>query len=149
MVIHELARQTGVPAKTIRYYEAVGLLSPPRRGSNNYRQYQPADVEHVRFIASARTLGFSLSDIASILALRGDGVAPCNHVLATLAQRLAEIDRRIAEMLALKETLAHLHESGSSLPRDDVVGRHCICALLKTNHPKHQDDPNEGEISIG
>ncbi len=123
MVIHELARQTGVPARTIRYYEAIGLLPLPHRSSNNYRQYQPADVEQVRFISRARTLGFSLSDIASILALRDDGVAPCNHVLATLDQQLAEIDQRIAELHGLKETLTQLHERGSALRRDDV----CLC----------------------
>ena len=147
MVIHELAQQTGVSAKTIRYYESIGLLPPPQRGSNNYRQYQPADVEHVRFLSSARALGFSLRDIASIHALRDDGVAPCNHVLTTLAQRLAEVDRRIAETLALKDTLVHLYDTGSALPRDDVAGRHCVCALLKTHRPKHQPRRNEGDES--
>lgn len=139
MMIHELVRQTGVPAKTIRYYESIGLLPPPERGANNYRQYEPTDIEHVRFISGARTLGFSLGDIASILALRDDGVAPCNHVLGTLALKAAEIDRRIAEMLALKETLAHLYESGSALPRDDVDGGHCVCALLKTHRLNHSE----------
>lgn len=145
MLIHDLARQTGVLAKTIRYYEAIGLLPPPRRGSNKYRQYQPADVEHVRFIAGARTLGFSLSEIASILALRDDGVAPCNHVLETLAQRAAAIDRRIAEMLALKETLVYLYLSGSTLPRDDVAGGQCVCALLTTHRLNRQSEGSLGE----
>ncbi|MBI3734719.1 MAG: MerR family DNA-binding transcriptional regulator, partial [Chloroflexi bacterium] len=60
MVIHELTQQTGVPAKTIRYYESIGLLPRPHRAENNYRQYTPADGERLRFIASARSLGFSL-----------------------------------------------------------------------------------------
>ncbi len=54
MVIHKLAKQTGVPAKTIRYYESIGLLPRPKRAANNYRQYTPADGERLRFIASAR-----------------------------------------------------------------------------------------------
>ena len=66
MFIHELAAQTGVPTKTIRYYESIGLLPPARRAVNNYRQYTVADVERLRFIASARSLGFSPDDIASI-----------------------------------------------------------------------------------
>ncbi|MCL4489294.1 MAG: MerR family transcriptional regulator [Chloroflexi bacterium] len=57
MVIRELAQQTRVPAKTIRYYESIGLLLRPKRAANNYRQYTPADAERLRFIASAR-LGF-------------------------------------------------------------------------------------------
>src|SRR5690606_17345541 len=60
MQIREVARASGVPAKTIRYYEAIGLLPPASRAANNYRRYQAADVERLRFIASARSLGFSL-----------------------------------------------------------------------------------------
>ncbi len=54
MVIHELTKQTGVPAKTIRYYESIGLLPRPKRTANNYRQYTPADVERLRFRSLAR-----------------------------------------------------------------------------------------------
>ena len=59
MVIHELAKHTGVPAKTIRYYECIGLLSRPKRAANNYRQYAPAEAERLRFIASARARFFA------------------------------------------------------------------------------------------
>ncbi len=68
MQIGELAAQSGVPAKTIRYYESVGLLPPPARAANNYREYQAMDVERLRFIASARSLSFALGEIADILA---------------------------------------------------------------------------------
>ena len=70
MIIHELGRQTGVPAKTIRYYESIGLLPRPSRAANNYRQYTPADVERLQFIASARSLGLSLDDVSEFLAAR-------------------------------------------------------------------------------
>jgi hypothetical protein len=88
MLIHDLAKQTGVPAKTIRYYESIGLLPRPKRATNNYRQYTPADVERLRFIASARNLGFSLADVAEILAARDDGIAPC-HLPLTLPLLIA------------------------------------------------------------
>ena len=70
MEIRTLVERTGVPARTIRYYEAVGVLPPPRRKSNGYRDYDEADVGRVLFVAGARRLDFSLDDIAEILALR-------------------------------------------------------------------------------
>ena len=132
MFIRELAQQTGVPARTIRYYESIGLLPRPQRAVNNYRQYAVGDVERLRFIAGARNLGISLEDIAEILAARDNGIAPCQRVLDTLAQRLTEIDRRMADLLALRESLQRLQSEGATLPLDDVRGEHCVCYLLKT-----------------
>ncbi len=131
MVIHELAKRTGVPAKTIRYYESLGLLPRPKRAANNYRQYAPADVERLRFIASARSLGFSLDDIAEILAARGKGIASCQRVLDAVDRRLTDVDRRIADLLTLRDSLRQLQSEGAILPRDDVQGEHCVCYLLK------------------
>jgi DNA-binding transcriptional MerR regulator len=131
MQIRDVARASGVPAKTIRYYEAIGLLPPATRAANNYRRYQAADVERLRFIASARSLGFSLSDIAEVLAARGQGVAPCDRVLGVLDERLGQLDRHIAGLLALREDLRRIRAEGAQLPRDDVAGEHCVCYLVK------------------
>ena len=131
MLIHELAKQTSVPAKTIRYYESIGLLPRPKRAANNYREYAPVEAERLRFIASARSLGFSLADVAEILAARDDGLAPCQRVLDGVAQRLADVDRRIADLLTLRDSLRQLQSEGAILPRDDVQGEHCVCYLLK------------------
>ena len=76
MFIKELAKQTGLATKTIRYYESIGLVPPPQRAENNYREYGPADAERLRFIGAARSLGFSLNDIAEFLAARNDGLLP-------------------------------------------------------------------------
>lgn len=132
IVIHELAEQTGVPAKTIRYYEALGLLPRAKRAANNYRQYREADVERLRFIASARSLGFSLDDIAQILAARDKGIAPCQRVLETITQRLTQVDRRITDLLGLRDALDQLQRAGANLPQAGVDGEQCICDLLKT-----------------
>jgi len=132
MFIHELAEQTGVSARTIRYYESIGLMPRPRRAVNNYRQYTPEAAERLRFIAGARSLGFALADIADMLAARDGGEAACRRVLKTLDQRLIEIDRRIADLVALRETLGLLRREGAALPLDDVRGEHCVCYLLKT-----------------
>lgn len=132
MRIQTLAQQTGVPAKTIRYYEAVGVMPPPRRGANNYRVYTQADVERLRFIASARALGLTLAEITEILAARDQGSAPCARVLAALDGRLADLDRRLADMVALRENLARLRQAGAALPLDDLRGERCVCYLIKT-----------------
>ncbi len=132
MFIHELAQQAGISATTIRYYESIGLMPKPERSANNYRQYTAADVERLRFIAGARGLDVPLDDIADILRARDDGIAPCQRVLGALDQRLIEIDRRIADLLALRETLDQLKSEGAALPLDDVRGEHCVCYLLKT-----------------
>lgn len=132
MVINELARRTGVTAKTIRYYESIGLLPPPARTANNYRQYALADIERLRFIANARRLGISLDDILEILSARDQGIAPCQRVLDTISHRITAIDRQIAELLNLRAALQKLQSDGATLPLDDVDGEHCVCYLLKT-----------------
>lgn len=146
MVIHELAAQTGVPAQTIRYYESIGLVPRPKRAANNYRQYTAADAERLRLIAGARSLGISLDDIAEILAARDKGIAPCDRVLKTLVMQLDEIDRRIADLLVLRESLKQLHAQGKILPRDDVAGERCICYLLKTFRDSGRVEIQKGEF---
>ncbi len=131
MRIKDLALQTGVSTKTIRYYESVGLLLAPGRSANNYRQYSADDVERLRFIASARSLGLSPADIREILAARDHGIAPCERVLLALDQCVADIDRRLAGMLALRETVDSLRREGATRPLDDIQGERCVCYLIK------------------
>ena len=131
MRIKQLAIQTGVPTETIRYYESIGLVPTPRRAANNYREYGAADVERLRFIASARSLGLSPADISEILAARDQGIAPCERVLSALDQGLVDLDRRLADMLALRETMLNLRREGATLPLDDVLGEQCVCYLIK------------------
>lgn len=141
MFIRELAQTASVPAKTIRYYESIGLLPRPKRAANNYRQYTPADIERLRFIAGARALGFSLNDIAEILAARDKSIAPCQRILDGVAKRLNEVDRRIADLLSLRDSLQRLQSEGARLPLDDVRGERCVCYLLKAYR-------DTGEITI-
>ncbi len=136
MQIKELAEKTGVSPKTIRYYENVGLMPPPKRGENNYRIYDDTAVERLRFIASARRLDIPIRDIAEILAARDDGIAPCDRVLTAIEHQLTDIDRRIADMLSVRDALREIKEKGTVLPRDDVQGEHCVCYLVKNYQPE-------------
>jgi DNA-binding transcriptional MerR regulator len=130
MRIHAFAQATGVPAKTIRYYESIGLL-PPQRTSNNYREYSPAEIERLRFVASARSLGLSLADIAELLAARDEGTLKCRRVLDSLDERLADVNRQIADLLALRESLDSLRREGAALPHDRLCDDRCACSLME------------------
>ena len=133
MFIHELAKLTGVPAKTIRYYESIGLLPDPQRGENNYRQYSPDAIERLRFIVSARSLGFNLTDIGEFLTARDEGTLPCKRVLDSFDQRINEIDQRIADLLALRDTLTRVRKDGAALPPDKQCDEQCVCYLVTTS----------------
>ena len=130
MQIKEFARQTGLPAKTIRYYEEIGLLPQPRRLDNGYRTYDGSDVSRARLVAGARTLDLSLDDVQEILAMRDQQEAPCRVVLDLLAQRADEISQRIAELQRMETELRELHRLGLTFPTDDVEGKSCVCHLV-------------------
>ncbi len=131
MFIHELAQLTGVPAKTIRYYEAIGLLPKPKRAENNYRQYSEAAVERLRFIVSARSLGFSLKDIGEFLKARDANALPCQKILDSFDQKIIDIDRRIADLLALRETISRIRKDGEALPLNKKCDEQCLGYLIE------------------
>jgi DNA-binding transcriptional MerR regulator len=141
MFIQELSRLTGVTAKAIRYYESIGLMPPPQRADNNYRVYTSAAVERLRFIVAARALDFSLAEIGELLEARDRNVLRCQSVLDSLAGRIAEIDRRIADLLALRESLAEIRHEARNLPPDGKCNEQCVCYHLTVNR-------DTGHISI-
>lgn len=130
MQIKDLAAASGVTAKTIRYYEEIGVLPPPKRLPNGYRIYDETDVDRLRLVAGARRLGLSLDDIGEILSMRDRGEAPCRTVLELLAEKADEIADRIAELQRLEIELRQLHALGLTFPTDDVDGKHCVCHLV-------------------
>ncbi len=133
MQIKTFSQITGLPAKTIRYYEEVGLLPPPRRRENGYREYDERDVSRARFVAGARRLDFSLDDIQEILDLRDRRIAPCRVVLEMIEEKATEIARRIAELQEMEADLRRLHRLGQTFPDDDVDGKDCVCHLVSEN----------------
>lgn len=108
MRIGELASRSGVTAKTIRYYEAIGLVPRPPRSSSGYRDYDESAADRLAFIRAAQAAGLTLGQIRSVIALRDEGEAPCGYVTDLLQSRAAELERRIAELTALRAELHRL-----------------------------------------
>lgn len=100
--IGTLAKQAGVPIKTIRYYEDVGLLPKATRTAAGYRLYSPDAVDRLQFIKKAQSLGLRLADIKGILELADRGRCPCGHVQHVLKTRLAELGQKIADLRMLE-----------------------------------------------
>lgn len=108
MKIGELANRAGVGVDTVRYYERQGLLPPPARRASGYRCYEASDVARLRFVRRAKSLGFSLMQVAELLALshqRGAGMA---DVKDATARKLAEVDAKLAELTRIREGLDSL-----------------------------------------
>ena len=110
MNIGAAARQSGVPAKTIRYYESVGLIAPAERTAAGYRVYDRQEVETLRFVQRARSLGFSVEEVGSLLALWRDRTRSSAEVKALARHRVADIDRKMAELAEMRATLSNLME---------------------------------------
>ncbi len=110
MQIGAVARKSGVPAKTIRYYESVGLIAAARREASGYRSYGDPDVETLRFIQRARGLGFSVRQVGDLLALWQDRARHSAQVKALSIEHLAEIEAKIAALQGMRDTLEHLIE---------------------------------------
>lgn len=117
MLIGNVAQRAGVSAPTIRYYESLGLLSPPRRSPAGYRRYNDATVEVLRFIRKAQGLGFSLEEVGEILKLTRSGQTPCAHVLSLGHQHLAAVAERIRQLQRFTRSSEGSWTSGSSSRR--------------------------------
>lgn len=105
MKIGDLARATATKVETIRYYEKEGLLGAPARSAANYRLYERDHLERLSFIRRSRDLGFTLEQVRELLRLAEDRSAPCTDVDGIAARHVAAIDRKVADLLALRGEL--------------------------------------------
>ncbi len=108
--IGEASRASGVSAKMIRYYETLGLVRPVARSAANYRSYDAACIQTLRFIGRSRALGFSMTMISRLLALWQDRNHTSADVKALALQHMAELDARIAGLQAMKTAIANVAE---------------------------------------
>ena len=129
MKIGELAETSGVPAKTIRYYEEIGLLPPAEREANGYRSYDRDALQRLRFVQHAQAAGLTLREISQVLAIRSEGRAPCVHVRDLLHRHLVQIDERLAELRATKRELQSLARHADALDPADCP-EDVICSIL-------------------
>ena len=128
VLIGELARRAGLSAKTVRYYESIGLLGDPERTDSGYRTYGPDALERLRFIQSAKLLGLTLTEIKDVLTTWDSGTAPCSQVARLLDEKLGELDRRIDQMTRFRDELRAYKErveangGSSSVPCKHIHG---------------------------
>ncbi len=118
MNIGDVAERSGLPAKTIRYYEDIGLVKP-LRGTNGYRAFRESDLHKLTFLGRARALGFSIEECRALLALYEDQSRASADVKAIAREHLAQINDKIAQLQSMADTLGHLVETCAGDNRPD------------------------------
>lgn len=108
MNIGSVAERCGIPPKTIRYYEDIGLIQPAERRANGYRSYSAVDTRELKFIQRARSLGFSVEEVRELLDLWRDKTRPSVAVKAVATRHLEALDRKIEELQSMRRPLAEL-----------------------------------------
>ncbi len=127
MRIGEVADEAGVPTKTIRFWEAQGLLPQPARAGSGYREYGPSVIERLTFIRSAQGAGLRLEEIREVLEIGDSGEPACEHVRALIDDRIAVVDDRIVE---LKRTRRHLSDLAQRAAAQDPADCRGYCKIL-------------------
>lgn len=118
MNISQMAAKTGLPPKTIRYYEEIGLITPDR-GANGYRVFSDQHLHKLAFLGRARALGFSIEDCRTLLALYEDDTRASADVKAIAQQHLAAINDKITQLQSMADTLSHLVDCCAGDTRPD------------------------------
>lgn len=122
--IGSVAEAAGLPAKTIRYYESIGLIQPAGRRANGYRSYSETDMRTLAFIKRARSLGFSVEEVRELLDLWRDRSRRSATVKSLATRHIAALDSKIAELQSMRGALAHLVKRchGDARPDCPILG---------------------------
>lgn len=129
MNVNAAANRSGLPGKTIRYYEEIGLIRPAR-AANGYRDYSADDIHRLSFLRRARALGFSIEECRQLMSLYSDRNRASHDVKEIAVGHVAAIDRKIGELQSMRKTLSRLVEAchGDDRPEcpilDDMAGDH-------------------------
>ena len=138
--IGQLAAQTGVAVRTIRFYEQAGLLPAPPRTAGGYRTYDDDAITRLRFVRSAQALGLSLAEITEVLRIRDYQGPPCTYVAELLATHIHALDSRIAELTALRDEL-HTRLPPGAQPDPARCHSDQVCYLIENDDV--EDDVSE------
>ena len=111
LTIGDLGKATNTKVETVRYYERIGLLAKPPRSTGNYRTYGAAELNRLSFIRRARDLGFSLDQVRALLSLSGEQTSDCAGVDQIANEHLREVDRKLADLTALRRELKAVIDS--------------------------------------
>lgn len=136
MNIGQVSKTTGVSQRMIRHYEGIGLMPPPDRRDNGYRDYPPRSVERLRFIANARDLGFSVEEISALLDLWDDRARASSEVKAIALEHAEELARKAAALEAMRRTLLDLVDGCSGDARPDCP---ILAGLAEARQPGRQE----------
>lgn len=138
--VGDAAKAVGVSSKAIRIWESKGLLPPAGRTEAGYRLFTDDDIEILRFIRRAKTLGLTLPEIKSILDLHRQGTAPCDQVTALLDAHIRDIDRAIAELRSLRTSLSTALQGAR---QDQNRGRTAtVCRIIEASGDDLQQPVN-------
>ena len=130
MQVQKVAKDLGVSPDTVRYYTRAGLLEPNRKPANGYKDFSEEDRHRLRFILSARHLGFSVADIVQILEHADKGESPCQLVRQLIEDRLDEVNKRFEDMARLKGRMETAVEAWRTEPDHAPTGD-MICYLIE------------------
>lgn len=130
MKVMDLARRLGVTADTVRFYTRNGFLSPEKNPQNGYREFQDSDYRRLRFILSARQLGFSVDDIRQLLQQADVGKTPCPLARKLIEQRIDEMERRFADTAQLLDRMRSAVREWRNQPDTAPTGK-MICHLIE------------------
>lgn len=125
-----LAKETDVSLYTVRHYTRIGLLNPARNPQNDYKIYQPSDVTRLKFINSAKNLGFTLAEISQILDKASHGESPCPSVRKIIVKRIEENKRKIKELQKLQKKMENALGEWESLT-DSMPNGTSVCGLIE------------------
>lgn len=119
MNIGEVAAETGITSKSIRYYESIGLIPEAHRTNGGYRQYSNKDVQTLHFIRRARNLGFTVGEVEELLSLYRDRNRASADVRDIAVKHITDLDKKVAELEGMRATLTHLVEKCHGDDRPD------------------------------
>lgn len=131
MKVREVARRSGAADHVVRYYTRIGLLKPSRSPHNRYRQYKDSDVSRLRFIRQAKSLGYTLGEIAKIFHEASRRNSPCPMVRQIIASRIEENRSRLNELAALQKRMEQAVVEWSKLPDGKPDGE-SVCYLIES-----------------